>query len=337
MNYLFLDTQVFDANAYDFRNKHFRQIEALGKSRDVSLIMPEITRREIEKHIAAKAKEAHEAIEKFRRHGFLKNLRVPPFDAIAKGTTEEAIRAELMAHFNKFCEEANVTHLSAQELNVSVVLDDYFNQRPPFREGKKAREFPDAFTAQILITWCDKQSRKVFVVSGDGDWAAIVHPRLEILSNISQFLDRFPDPIIANQVRSALTHSSSFVEAIKEKFEETEFSDRAREAEIKNVEADNVELGNIYVIDISDDLATAEVDVHIYFSAQVEGRTRLRSYRYDDGYGDDDWVSGRINGTISTAATIEVYFAADDPSDIDLASVSLAGMPRDLDVSELFE
>jgi hypothetical protein len=67
------------------------------------LLMHEITRREIERHIAAKAKEAYESLEKFQRHGFLKNLRVPPFEAIAKGTTEEAIPTELMAHFNEFC------------------------------------------------------------------------------------------------------------------------------------------------------------------------------------------------------------------------------------------
>jgi hypothetical protein len=337
VKYLFLDTQVFDSNAYDFQNKHFRQVRALAESEEVCLLMPEIARREIERHIAAKSKEAYAALEKFRRQGFHKNLRVPPFDAIAKGTTEEAIRTELMAHFNEFCKEANVTHLPAKGLDLSAVLDDYFNQRPPFGEGKKKCEFPDAFTAKILTAWCEEQSRKVIVVSGDEDWATIVHPTLEILDNITKFLDGFPDPIIANQVRDALKTSSYFIKAVKKAFESTDFFDREYDAEVKDLEASEVEVGNIYVIDISDGMATVEADVYISYSAQVEGRTRLRSYRYDDGYGEDDWISGRVTGTLSTTATVEVYFEADDPSDIDFASVSLAGMSPYLDVRELFE
>jgi hypothetical protein len=84
-SYLFLDTQVFDASAYDFQNKHFRQIRALAEANLVCLLMPEITRREIERHIAAKAKEAYAALDKLRRHGFHKNLRVPQADDVEVG------------------------------------------------------------------------------------------------------------------------------------------------------------------------------------------------------------------------------------------------------------
>jgi len=337
MRYLFLDTQVFDANAYDFQNKHFRQICALAESDDVCLLMPEITRREIELHIAAKAKDAYVALDKLRRYGFHKNLRVPPFDAIAKGTTEEAIRKELMEQFTEFCKEAKVTHLPAKELDLAAVLDDYFNQKPPFGDAKKKSEFPDAFTAKILTAWCEKHSRKAIVVSGDGDWATVVHPTLQILDNVTKFLDQFPDPIIANKVRTALRDSSYLIKRLKEQFEETKFSDRDRNAEISDVEATDVEIGSVYAIDISDGMATMEADVCISYSAHVEGRTRLRSYRYDDGYGEDDWVSERISGSMSTTATIEVYYDADDPSDIDFAGVSLGGISPYMDMRGLFQ
>ena len=336
MKYLFLDTQVFDANAYDFQNKHFRQVRALAKSEEACLLLPEITRREIERHIAAKAKDAYMVLERFRRQGFHKNLRVPPFDAIAKGTTEEAIRSELMAHFDEFCKEANVTHLPAKEVDLPAVLDDYFNQRPPFGEGKKS-EFPDAFAAKILTMWCEKHSRKAVVVSGDGDWATIAHPTLEILDNITKFLDRFPNPIIANQLREMLMTSSYFNKAVKNAFEGAEFYDPEYDSEITDVEAREVDVERIYIIDISDEQATVEADVYIAYSAQVKGRTRLRSYLYDDGYGEDDWVSGSLTGSLGTTVSAEVYFENDDPSDIELTGVSLSGMSLKLDVRELFE
>jgi hypothetical protein len=336
MNYLFLDTQVFDLNAYDFQSKHFRLVRALGESKDVCLLMPEITRREIERHIAAKAKETYAALEKFRRQGFHKNLLQPPFDAITKGTTEEAIRTELMGHFNEFCYEANVTHLPAKGLYLADVLDDYFNQRPPFGEGQKKSEFPDAFTAKILTAWCEEQSREAIVVSGDRDWATIVHPKLEILDNIAKFLERFPDHIIAEQLRDALKKSTYFIEAVKKAFEETKLYDREYGAEIKDLEASNVEVGWIGVIEISGGFATVEADVYIDHSAHVDGRTRLRSYRYGDGHGQDDWISGKVTDFTGTTATVELSFKADDPSAIEFRSVSLEGMSPYMDVRELF-
>jgi hypothetical protein len=43
-----------------------------------------------------------------------------------------------------------------------------------------------------------------------------------------------------------------------------------------------------------------------------------------------------VTGTKSATATVEVYFDAEDPSDIDFARVSLAGMSPYIDVSNLF-
>ena len=60
-------------------------------------------------------------------------------------------------------------------------------------------------------------------MSGDGDRTAIEDPRLDVLDNIAKFLDRFPDPIIANQVRAALKASSQFVKKVKRAFEDTDF------------------------------------------------------------------------------------------------------------------
>jgi hypothetical protein len=335
MKYLFLDTQVFDTNAYDFQNKHFRQIRALAESDDVCLLMPEITRREIERHIATKAKDAHAALEKFRRSGFQKNLRVPPFDAIAKGTTEETIRTELMEHFDEFCKAAKVMHLPAEGLDLAAVLDDYFGQKPPFGEGKKKSEFPDAFTAKILTAWCEKHSRQAIVVSGDGDWAGVTHPALEVLDNIARFLDRFPDPIVANQIRTALRASAGFAKALKKAFEDLTFYDQDYDAEITDLETDEALIEDIYVIQIREGVATVDVDVHFSFSPTGSGHRRHRGFRYDED-DEDDWVSGKAHGSEPGTVSVEVYFE-DDPSDIDFYIIGITGISPYLDVSDVFE
>ena len=292
--------------------------------------MPEITRREIEKHIADRAKDAHSALEKLRR----KNLTKPPFDAIAKGTTVEAIEEELLAQFTDFCKVVKVTHLPAKDIDLSMVLDAYFAQKPPFCGGKKKNEFPDAFSAQLLTAWCKKKSRKVVVVSGDSDWGAVEDKHLEILDTVAKFLNRFPDPIIANEIRAALTGSKYLEKRLMEEFAKLELRDRDHDIEISDVEAADVVLGEFYVIDITDGLATVEADATFNFSAYVTGHRSYRSYRYDDG--EDNYVSTTVHGTKTLTATIEVEFDPKNLSDLSI-SVSLGGISRHIDIKLLFD
>jgi PIN domain len=338
MHYLFLDTQFFEKNAYDFQNRHFKQIRALAESEIVCLLMPEITRREIESHIVNKAKEAYTALDKFRRSGFHKNLRVPPFDAIAEGTTEDAIREELMSHFEEFCNNASVVHLPANGLDIMPILDDYFNQRPPFGKDKKKYEFPDAFAARLLLDWCEKHGRKAVVISGDGDWATIQNPRLEIIDQVAKFLDRFPDPIIANAVRGALKSTNSFAERVKRAFEETTFYDGEYDADIVDLEAEDVQIGDIYVTSVDKGMATVEAEVEISFAATARGTKRMSDSWEDDDNEDGNFgVVGRVSGTKSGTASVEVFYDSDDLSNIDYVGVTLTGMSPYINAGHLFE
>jgi hypothetical protein len=132
-NYLFLDTQVFHRFAFDFMNKHLVQLTHMAADGSLVLLMPEMTRREIESHIAEKAAEIFGALRDLRRLG--KNLQKPPFNTIGKGGTVEAIQEELMGQFEDFCKLTNVEHLPVKGLNLGRVLDDYFGRKPPFGEG----------------------------------------------------------------------------------------------------------------------------------------------------------------------------------------------------------
>ena len=48
------------------------------------------------------------------------------------------------------------------------IFSDYFAQRPPFRNKKKA-EFPDADVITSPRVWCAERNAKAYVVSGDAD------------------------------------------------------------------------------------------------------------------------------------------------------------------------
>jgi len=336
MFFLYLDTQVFDGNAYDFQNKHFRQLVALAEAGEVRLLMPEVTKREIESHIVAKAKDVYAALEKLRK-GFARNLRVPPFDAIAKATTEDAIMHELVVQFQAFCEAVHVEEISLAGLDVAAVLDDYFEKRPPFGDGKKKSEFPDAFTAQLLTKWCEGNKRKAVIISGDTDWSGVNTPQIEVLDHIAKFLARFPDPILARKLLELLQEQIDIKKKVKKAFEDLEFSDPEYHTEICAVTAGDVEVGDLYVTDIKDGIATVEFDVDISYSAAVSGSTIYRRYKYGDYEDDSRWVNGHVTGSKSATASIEIYFDEDDPNEIDYSSVSLSTMCTNIDVKELFD
>ncbi len=45
------------------------------------------------------------------------------------------------------------------------IVDDYFKQNAPFKNGKKKHEFPDAIVLNSLDSWCQKKKKKIYVVA----------------------------------------------------------------------------------------------------------------------------------------------------------------------------
>ena len=148
---------------------------------------------------------------------------------------------------------------------------------------------------QLLVNWSKENAKQVVLVSGDSDWGGIQSPSLEVLNNVAKFLYRFPDPIVANKVRRALMDSSRFVDAVREAFENTPFYDPEYKADIVDVEADDIECGEIYVISINDGVATVEADVEISFMATVRGQRPRRSWFYDEYAEDGNWIQTRMS------------------------------------------
>ncbi|MCE9561166.1 MAG: PIN domain-containing protein [Planctomycetes bacterium] len=336
-HYLFLDTQVFDGNQYDFENKHFRQLRSLGLSDWVQLVLPDITRREVERHIAEKAKETFAAMKEFSNKGFRRNLRRPPFDAIRKGTTEEEIRKELLDHFKGFCHDTNAIELPAVGLNATAVLNDYFDGKPPFGEGKKKHEFPDAFAGQILFNWCEANSNTVVVVSRDGDWSKYKNTPLDVIKHIGEFLERHIDNFTASEIRKAMKRSKSLVAKAKEQFEKLDFSDNEFGAELTEVEVTRMDFEEMFVTEAKGGIATVEAAMMIDFTATVRGSRRTRRYSAGD-YSDDfetfrEPLKSYINGEVS----IEVEYDEGDPSDLSVGSIYMGDVVSCVDFERYFE
>ncbi len=54
----------------------------------------------------------------------------------------------------------------ALELAPAVVFQSYFDRNPPF-DGNDSKEFPDGFVLEVLKQWCEKEGKKLLVVTED--------------------------------------------------------------------------------------------------------------------------------------------------------------------------
>lgn len=92
------------------------------------------------------------------------------------------IASELLWQFEQFIDNAKVTVLSTDGVSIESVFESYFQQTPPFSEGKKKHEFPDAFTVAVLEKWCKDNDEAMYVISGDQDLATYCNASTKLIS-----------------------------------------------------------------------------------------------------------------------------------------------------------
>ncbi len=60
------------------------------------------------------------------------------------------LRQAFQKRFGEFCKKLNIEVIAVSKVSLERVMDDYFEERPPFAAGKKKSEFADAFAAAAL-------------------------------------------------------------------------------------------------------------------------------------------------------------------------------------------
>ncbi len=162
------------------------------------------------------------------------------------------------------------------------IFDKYFNNLPPFKEGKKKNEFPDAFAIAALEKEAMDNDFKIYVISQDNDWqtACKGNNNLIGLENIEKFLEQ--QIIIATKYKDINlyyefldSNFEQFKQKISDKFEELEFSlgggyDFADcGSEEIEITVESVKLEDKTLVEIDDETMTFELNVEISFLADV--------------------------------------------------------------------
>ncbi|NTF98210.1 PIN domain-containing protein [Rhizobium rhizogenes] len=167
--HVFLDTQVYRALGHNPANPAMRLLAKQVAEHRVVLHTTDITllevKRQIHERVLLKQQELS-SLEKDLRRWRKSAPKSAPSEPVV--FEPEALAGELFAQFHEFLvfECSAIVH-NALDLHAGLIFKKYFDRAPPF-DKEASKEFPDAFMIEALLAWCDEQSEKITVVTGDG-------------------------------------------------------------------------------------------------------------------------------------------------------------------------
>jgi hypothetical protein len=327
---VYLDTQVFQEGNFNFRSKRFKDLSDLCKSGKVRLLLTEIVVREVKNRISEEARKAINIVEKSEKAiRILKNLDVPPFRQVLVPLDKKIIIKTLIDQFDQYISEANATVLKCGDVKIEPVLNNYFEQKPPFAEGKKKHEFPDAISLEAVRNWAVTSKEDVCVISGDQGVkdACEADGLLHAFAKLEEILD-----LIARQEKLADYASSLFAKnsaevknVIKSDFEGGGFYLEDEDGDVDRVEVLEIELDEEYLLKVDDKSATFRVTAEVKFSAQIsfgdpdtgiwDGEVGVMTYI--------DTVYTTVTREASFPAEISLKFDIQKPDFAEIHSISI--------------
>lgn len=191
-----LDTQIIDKQGRRLEQGLLKRMRQF-RNTNVSVLVSEIVARELHSHLLADAEKSHVSLRKA-----LKDMEDSAEvssrttrDVINKLIGEKTPKTTADGRWNRFVEETGAIIVPVEPSALKEILDRYFLSQPPFKEGDKKHEFPDAFALLSLERWAAAQKALVLVVSGDGDWKSYCEEssQLVIVDDLGSALGCFQD------------------------------------------------------------------------------------------------------------------------------------------------
>lgn len=288
---VFIDTSVFKAENYFAPHNRIHTLSEFCSKGQITILMPAITEQEIRKHIKSDISSAYKAFNKECKA--LRNLK--GMDDICRKGRERFHIANAIAEFDKFLKRGTVISLNYYKCaDVQKVFEAYFTQEPPFSEGKKKSEFPDAFVLVGLERYAEKIGSKVIVLSEDGDFGKYKSPYLEMLD-----YKTYVDMLLSDEEEKAtikeflVSESNSIKEkvlnAVTELLDSLDtYSFMYGGSIITGVDTEyldvEVEPLNYYIARVADDFLEIELKCHIAYKVQLSYENYdTASYDREDG------------------------------------------------------
>jgi len=193
-NNIALDTSFIEAQNF-LAGKLLYDLADLGAKKYASIYITDIVYREVLARFASRVNEEDSKIKQVKKT-IASSLRVlKNFDDYQNYFTlptldEDQVINEFKEKFDQWISKSNLTIIPTDDLTIGKVFKDYFDNKPPFSQGEKKHEFPDAFSFLALQDYFTKKKRKCLFVTHDKDFNGMETKNIFPVQEVSQEIDR---------------------------------------------------------------------------------------------------------------------------------------------------
>jgi hypothetical protein len=273
---LFLETQLFCANNFDFDRTAFLELIERVKDDRVNVFLTSITVGEVKRHLSQEVRTAANAIDKMRADiRILANSAKPEVKARAQRLDPKPVIAELLKQFEDFVKETQATLVDASKVNPEVVFQKYFDLQLPFQQKQEKRhEFPDAFAIEALRHHAQSSGHEVVVITGDkGFRGACEAHAITVFESLEEFLNREnterESKISEHILKCFETNRDEVEQQIKQQFEMSAFILTDQEGEVDSATIEALAIEDPLVVRIEQRKAILDVSVRLEFGAKI--------------------------------------------------------------------
>lgn len=334
---VFVDTSVFIAENYFAQGNRINSLAKLAKEKKIRLVMSEITRQEIYKHIKSSVRHSWKAFNEDSKI-FRNNVEI---DKWRKSTNEKKEIESITSLFEWFLEDTKTKILDyGYCTNATKIFENYFAQQKPFGEGQKKDEFPDAFVLTSLEKYSKEIHQRIIILSTDGDMEGYESKELVFEDYRKYVSKKVAEGVALDEMVKHLREEKYYLE---EKIKEaaTDYLDDFRlyqsllnltEVSYHTVNKVNVEINedDYEIISVNSSYIEFEIRPEISFQVDVEYVSYDTAvYDREDGkwYGTED-ETYEVDAVADVCTTVRLYYNQGhcvdylDIQDIDLGHLS---------------
>ena len=190
---IFIDTSIFESENF-FLGRNLKNLCDLSKDNIVELKITNIVYEELKQRIKANILKSQistkKSLQTLNGDGkILKNIKSLQNLYSLLNIDFHNVEIQLLKKLDDFLKEFNFEIINSNISDVNEVFNNYFNTKPPFKDGAKKNEFPDAFSINTIKKWAEKNYEKVIFLTNDSDFLEISIKNIDNTHTISTLLD----------------------------------------------------------------------------------------------------------------------------------------------------
>lgn len=213
-------------------------------------------------------------------------------DQSARPREEFEVQRIAEREWEAFLKQFAVIRLGYDLLDVKIVMGWYDQAEAPFSEGKKRKEFPDAFAIAMLGAYAQREKGYIAVVSSDPDFKAACQRSSSLLYFAS--LPRLTEVLLSDDTRVEAMRLAIhekidiFSVAMAEELGVLSYYHTDERFETGDIDYDAVDIEDVSIVALGDGECTVAFESTVQISVDV---------RWEDG-GDEEYGPHERNRTV---------------------------------------